>query len=75
MVLDHVVPRVRGGGSSFRNVVACCPECNFKKRTRRAAGFLRDIYRSGRLTAAEFAQRLAALTRLARGQLRISLPR
>lgn len=73
-VLDHVVPRVRGGGSSFRNMVACCQECNFNKGTGRAANFLRELFRKGRLSSAEFSQRIAALTRLSRGHLRISLP-
>lgn len=72
-VLDHVVPRVDGGGSSYRNIVACCQRCNMHKSTTRAANFLRLLYRSGRLTAIEYHQRLHALSRLSRGQLRISL--
>lgn len=27
-VLDHVVPAVNGGTNSYRNIVACCHECN-----------------------------------------------
>ena len=29
--LDHVVPRSRGGESSWENVVCCCHRCNRKK--------------------------------------------
>ena len=29
--LDHVVPRSKGGGSAWTNVVCCCHVCNFKK--------------------------------------------
>lgn len=73
MVLDHVVPRVRGGGSSFRNMVACCQRCNFNKGTGRAANFLRELFRDRRLSSSEFSQRLAAVSRLSRGNLRISI--
>jgi 5-methylcytosine-specific restriction endonuclease McrA len=68
--LDHVVPRVRLGRNSYRNLVSCCQECNSQKRERRAADFLRWLYREGRLTAAELAARLRALDALASGKLR-----
>lgn len=29
--VDHVVPRARGGQSSWENLVACCSPCNVKK--------------------------------------------
>ena len=29
--LDHVVPRSRGGRSSWENIVCCCVECNKRK--------------------------------------------
>lgn len=32
--LDHVVPRSRGGPTSWENVVACCKPCNARKRDR-----------------------------------------
>lgn len=32
--LDHVVPRSRGGGHTWDNVVACCRRCNIKKGNR-----------------------------------------
>ena len=31
LTLDHVVPRSRGGASTWQNLVACCHECNHKK--------------------------------------------
>ncbi len=32
LTLDHIIPRSRGGATSWENVVACCPRCNAKKR-------------------------------------------
>jgi 5-methylcytosine-specific restriction endonuclease McrA len=72
-VLDHVVPRARGGSSSYRNLVACCRRCNSHKKTAYAHNFVRTLYRNGQLSYTEFTQRLSALKRLSRGQLRISL--
>ena len=34
LTLDHVVPRSRGGPTSWENVVACCRGCNARKRDR-----------------------------------------
>jgi 5-methylcytosine-specific restriction endonuclease McrA len=34
LTLDHVMPRSRGGATSWENVVACCRRCNAKKRDR-----------------------------------------
>jgi 5-methylcytosine-specific restriction endonuclease McrA len=31
LTLDHVVPRSRGGSSSWENLVACCHTCNRRK--------------------------------------------
>src|ERR1700751_1921015 len=41
LTLDHVVPRSRGGRSSWENLVACCYSCNNSKgdRTPEEAGF------------------------------------
>jgi len=38
--LDHVVPRSRGGHTSWENIVCCCVNCNVRKggRTPREAG-------------------------------------
>lgn len=38
--VDHIVPKSRGGKSSFMNLVACCSKCNNKKADR-------DLKRSG----------------------------
>ena len=32
LTMDHIVPVVRGGKSTKGNVVACCKECNNKKK-------------------------------------------
>ena len=32
--IDHVVPRSRGGGHTWENVVAACRSCNVRKRDR-----------------------------------------
>ncbi len=63
--LDHVVPRVRFGRNSYRNLVSCCLDCNSRKGDRPARDFLRTLYRLGRLTAAELDGRLRALKGLA----------
>ena len=68
--LDHVVPRVRFGRNSYRNLVSCCIECNTRKNDRPARDFLRTLYRQGRLTPAELDARLRALKDLAAGKLR-----
>jgi 5-methylcytosine-specific restriction endonuclease McrA len=31
LTLDHVIPRSKGGGNSFKNIVTACKECNLKK--------------------------------------------
>jgi 5-methylcytosine-specific restriction endonuclease McrA len=33
LTMDHVVPLTRGGLSTKNNLVACCKECNSKKKT------------------------------------------
>jgi 5-methylcytosine-specific restriction endonuclease McrA len=71
--LDHVVPRVRFGRNSYRNLVSCCLECNSRKGDRPARDFLRTLYRLGRLTPAELDARLRALKDLAAGKLRPAL--
>src|SRR5712692_7175745 len=68
--LDHVVPRVRFGRNSYRNLVSCCIECNTRKGDRPAPDFMRTLYRQGRLTPAELDARLRALKDLAAGKLR-----
>jgi len=34
LTLDHVVPRSRGGSSTWENLVACCHSCNRRKGNR-----------------------------------------
>jgi 5-methylcytosine-specific restriction endonuclease McrA len=34
LTFDHVIPRSRGGQTSWRNVVAACTACNLKKGNR-----------------------------------------
>jgi 5-methylcytosine-specific restriction endonuclease McrA len=34
MTLDHVIPRSRGGDSTWENLVACCHACNRRKGNR-----------------------------------------
>ena len=38
LTLDHVVPRSRGGKSTWTNVVAACPPCNTRKGGRLPSG-------------------------------------
>jgi hypothetical protein len=71
--LDHVVPRVRSGCNSYRNLVSSCIECNSQKGEKAADDFLRRLYREGHLNAHELAGRLRALDDLASGKLRPSL--
>ena len=68
--LDHVVPRIKAGGNSYRNLVSCCLECNSLKGERSAADFLRWLFRDRRLTASELHAGLRALDALAGGKLR-----
>lgn len=72
--IDHVVPCVRKGRNSYRNLVGCCAECNSQKGAQRASDFLRRLYREGRLTAAELSGRLRKLEELAAGKLRPVIP-
>jgi 5-methylcytosine-specific restriction endonuclease McrA len=37
LTLDHVIPRSRGGGSTWENLVACCYACNNRKADRTPA--------------------------------------
>jgi hypothetical protein len=67
-VVEHVLSRP-SGSNSYRNLVAACHQCNNRKSDSPADDFLRDLYRSGTLTAAEFHDRLGALRRLRRGEL------
>lgn len=73
--LDHVRPRARGGGDSYRNVVACCAACNSAKRSLSAEDFLRRLYRQKLISRRELHRRLAALEALKKGLLLPRLPK
>lgn len=68
--LDHVVPQAEFGGNSYRNLAACCLQCNSQKGDRSAVDHFRRLYRERRLSDAELADRLRALDALAAGKLR-----
>jgi len=72
--LDHVVPQVRSGRNSYRNLVSCCTQCNSEKNQHNATDFVRSLYRDQRLTASELTNRLRALETLAGGKLVPRLP-
>ena len=65
---DHVIPAVNSGDHSFRNVVACCTECNRRKSSHPAAKFLHSLVRLGRLPRRDLPGRLRALRALQRGR-------
>jgi len=71
--IDHVVPQVRCGSSSYRNLVSSCGDCNAQKGEEEAGNFLRKLFRDGRLTASELTGRLRAVEALAAGKLRPAL--
>jgi 5-methylcytosine-specific restriction endonuclease McrA len=73
LALDHVVPRVQNGRNSYRNLVACCTDCNSRKADRDAEDLLRILFRQGRLNATELADSRRALKALAAGKLRPAL--
>lgn len=68
--LDHVVPQAKSGTNSYRNLVSACVECNSQKGQQPADQFLRQMYRDGRLSSPEFADRLRELKALAAEKLR-----
>jgi len=38
--VDHIIPRVHGGGHDLDNLVACCRPCNTRKGSKSEARFL-----------------------------------
>jgi DNA-binding transcriptional ArsR family regulator len=66
--LDHVVSRAEGGGNGYRNVVACCVECNSSKAEMHVAEFLRTLARRGVLSARAHVARVKAVERLISGK-------
>ena len=67
--LDHVVPLVKGGDNSYRNVIVASHDINALKQDQEADDFLRSLYRKGMLSAPELEGRIAALRALKAGQL------
>lgn len=72
-VLDHVVPRTRGGDDSYRNLVACCLDCSSLKSNRSAAQFLSAQFRRGAISRAALRRLRATLAALRAGRLRPDL--
>jgi 5-methylcytosine-specific restriction endonuclease McrA len=70
LCIDHVVPQVRCGPNSYRNLVSSCGDCNAQKGEEEAGNFLRKLYREEKLTLEELNGRLRALRELAAGKLR-----
>jgi hypothetical protein len=68
--LDHVVPQVYGGGDSYRNVVACCTQCNSAKKTATGEEFLRRLFLEGMLGRKVFFRRIRVLEELKQGKLK-----
>jgi Zn-finger protein len=71
--LDHVQSRINGSDHGYRNIVAACHDCNTTKQEAAAQDFLRSLYRKGKLSEAELAERLQALEALAAGKLQPSM--
>ena len=66
---------MHSGGNSYRNLVACCVECNTRKAHKPASELLCRLFRERRLPAALLAARLRALEALSAGKLRPRLPK
>lgn len=68
--LDHVQSRNDMGSNNYRNVVAACHSCNSAKNVMPAEDFVRSLYRKGILNDKELEQRLMAIERLKKGELK-----
>ena len=55
LTLDHVLPRSRGGQSTWENLVACCKTCNAKKGNRLLKEANMRLLRPPRPLAQEYA--------------------
>jgi hypothetical protein len=68
--LDHVSPRSGPQEDhTYRNLVACCWECNSRKQATGAEEFLRRLYREGLLSADDHRERVEAIEALRSGRL------
>lgn len=68
-VIEHVISRPNGS-NTYRNLVTACRQCNNKKGSTSAEDFIRFLYRQGLLGENEITDRLDALTKLRRGDLK-----
>lgn len=66
--LDHLQARAEGGGNGYRNVVACCVECNSSKGEMSGEKFLQGLTRMGMLTPRAQASRSKAIQSLKDGR-------
>ncbi len=71
--LDHVVPQLKGGDNSYKNIVATCHKCNTRKQASDAYDFIRHLYRKEMLSESEFEERMLALEALGKGELKPEL--
>ena len=55
LTLDHVIPRSRGGPSTWENLVACCKGCNGRKGNRLPREVNMRLMRQPRPLAQEYA--------------------
>jgi 5-methylcytosine-specific restriction endonuclease McrA len=53
LTFDHVVPRARGGVTSWENVVAACSKCNLRKGSRELRSSRMSLHRAPRRPEAE----------------------
>ncbi|WP_176011654.1 HNH endonuclease [Victivallis sp. Marseille-Q1083] len=60
LTMDHIVPVVRGGKSTRGNVVACCKECNNRKKYLTPAELLLRQLEQDAATAGDSADDLQA---------------
>ena len=70
VTLDHAIPRRSGGNNTYRNIVACCFDCNSRKTGKMPADYLRWLCRRGRMSEEELGDRLKALEALGRGEMK-----
>jgi hypothetical protein len=68
--LDHLQPQANALDNSYRNIVCCSFEMNKRKGDTPADAFLRQLYRSGFLSAEELDERPSLFSRIKSGELK-----
>ncbi|HWQ02981.1 MAG TPA: HNH endonuclease [Candidatus Nitrosotenuis sp.] len=68
--LDHLEPRHLGINHGYRNIVACCLDCNTEKGAKTARRFFRDLHRYGVLSRREYRSRMFALKAVQAGRVK-----